>query len=63
MAPLALELQERPFKAWFPDFYYGNSHMDCYRSCQQCEDYFETIGAKELNRILFAALFLYRLVT
>ena len=63
MAPPALEPRERPLKARFPDLYYGNSHMDCYRFCQQCEDHFETAGAKGPNRIPFAASFLRRLVT
>lgn len=49
---------ERPLKARFPDLYYGNSHLDCYRFCQQCEDHFETAGANGPNRILFAASFL-----
>ena len=31
MALPVLEPQEWPLKAWFPDFYYGNSHIDCYR--------------------------------
>ena len=34
MAPPALEPQERPLKPWFPDLYYSNSHIDCYRFCQ-----------------------------
>ena len=63
MAPLALEPRERPLKAWFPDIYYHNSHMDCYRFCQQYEDYFKTAGAKEPNKIPFAALFLHGSVT
>lgn len=49
--------REQPLKARFPDLYYGNSHMDCYRFCQQCEDHFETAGANGPNRILFAASF------
>ena len=49
--------------ARFSDFYYGNSHMDCYQFCQQCEDYFKTTKAKGLNRIPFAALFLDGSVT
>ena len=49
---------KQPLKARFPDFYYGNSHMDCYRFCQQCEDHFETAGASGPNRIPFAASFL-----
>ena len=50
-------------KTWFPDLYYGNSHMDCYQFCQQCEDHFETAGAKRPNRIPFAASFLRGSVT
>ena len=57
------EPREQPLKARFPDLYYGNSHMDCYRFCQQCKDYFETAGAKGPNRIPFAALFLRGSVT
>ena len=49
---------KQPFKAQFPDLYYSNLHMDCYRFCQQCEDHFKTAGAKGPNRILFAASFL-----
>ena len=52
------EPQEQPRKARFPDIYRGNFHMDCYRFCQQCEDYFETAGAKGSNWIPFTALFL-----
>ena len=54
---------KQPFKARFPDLYYGNLHMDCYRFCQQCEDHFETARAKRPNRIPFAAFFLCRSVT
>ena len=57
------EPRKQPLKARFPDLYYGNSHMDCYRFYQQCKDYFETAGAKRPNRIPFAALFLRGLVT
>ena len=61
-APIQAELREQPLKARFPDLYYGNSHLDCYRFCQQCEDHFDTAKASGPNRIPFAALFLYRLV-
>ena len=60
-SPLALiqaELREQLLKARFPDLYYGNSHLDCYRFCQQCEDHFDTAGASGPNRIPFAASFL-----
>ena len=49
---------EQPLKARFPDLYYGNLHIDCYRFCQQCEDHFETVGASGPNRIPFTASFL-----
>ena len=49
---------KEPFKAWFPDLYYRNLHMNCYCFCQQCEDYFKTIKANGPNHIPFAALFL-----
>ena len=49
---------EQPLKAQFPDLYYGNSHLDCYRFWQQCEDHFEIAGANRLNRVLFATSFL-----
>ena len=66
-ARIAPEIDKEPrkqlFKAWFPNLYYDNLHMDCYQFCQQCKDYFETAGAKRPNRILFAALFLRGSVT
>ena len=61
-APIQAELREQLLKARFPDLYYGNSHLDCYRFCQQCEDHFDTAGASGPNRIPFAALFLRGLV-
>ena len=57
-APVLAEPQGQPLKARFPDLYYGNSHMDYYCFCQQCEDHFETAGATRPNRIPFVALFL-----
>ena len=45
-------------KARYPDQYYGNSHLDCYRFCQQYKYHFDTAGASRPNRILFAASFL-----
>ena len=54
---------KQPLKAWFPDLFYGNLHIDCYRFCQQCEDYFKTAEAKGPNRIPFAASFLHGSVT
>ena len=39
--------------------YFEKSHMDCYHFYQQCENYFKTSGAIEMNRIFFAATFLY----
>ena len=40
---------KQPFKAWFPDLYYRNSHLDCYCFCQQCKDYFKTARANQPN--------------
>ena len=51
---------KRPLKVRFPNLYYKNSHLDCYRFYQQYENYFKTAGANEPNRILFATLFLCR---
>ena len=33
-ALIQAELWEQPLKACFPNLYYGNTHMDCYWSCQ-----------------------------
>ena len=63
MATPALEPREWPLKARFLDFYYCNSHIDCYQFCQQCKDHFKTAKAKGPNKIPFAALFLHGLVT
>ena len=49
---------EQPLKARFPDLYYRNSHLDCYRFCQQCEDHFKTVEANGPNQVSFAASFL-----
>ena len=51
--------RESSFKACFFDLYYRKFHMDCYQFCQQCEDYFETAGTTNPNRVLFAALFFH----
>ena len=48
--------QNRAFKARNLDFYYENSHMECYYFCQQYEDYFDTAGATGHKRVPFAAL-------
>ena len=50
----------QPLKTWFPDLYYGNSHLDCYYFCQQCEDHFKTAGANRPNQVFFTASFLCR---
>ena len=56
--PTAIEgPQKCPFKARFPDVYRGDNHMACYNFCQQCEDYFATVGTKRPNCIPFAASF------
>ena len=50
--------QERQRNHHLLDLYYGNSHLECYYFCQQCEDHFETAGAKGHKRVAFAATFL-----
>ena len=60
-APLAepqQDVSDRPLKARNPDLYYGNSHIESYHFCQQCEDHFETVGAKGHKRVPFATFFL-----
>ena len=52
------EPQECSFKSRSSETYSGKSHMDCYYFCQQCEDYFETLGARRMNCTLFATIFL-----
>ena len=51
--------RERSFKAKVSEMYYDKSHINCYHFCQQCKDYFETVGATGTNWTLFAAFFLY----
>ena len=57
-ATVKKEAFNRPLKTRNPNLYYGNSYMECYYFCQQCEDYFETAGAKGHRRVLFAVFFL-----
>ena len=61
-ASAQVEPWEQPLKACIPDFYYGNSYINCYRFCQKCEDHIETAGANGPNRIPFAVLFLHKTV-
>ncbi len=49
---------DRPLKLRNPDLYYGNSHMECYYFCQQCEDHFEVARSLDHKRVLFAVGFL-----
>ena len=60
--PIQVKLWEQPLKAQFPNLYYGNSYLDYYHFCQQCEDHFDTAGASGPNRIPFIASFLCGLV-
>ncbi len=46
------------FKAKTPDVYRIRSHMECYKFCQQCKDYFAICVVTGTNQILFAAFFL-----
>ena len=50
--------RERPLKAWFPDIYWGKTHLKCYNFFQQCKDHFATAGTIGPNRVQFAAIFL-----
>ena len=52
------EPRDKPLKVRSLDVYRGNSHMECYNFCQQCENYFATAEARGANRIPFAASFL-----
>lgn len=49
---------ERLLKACFFELYLGNSHLVCYKFCQQGEDYFNTAKVTDLNQIPFSASFL-----
>ena len=50
--------RDRALKAQNPDLYYRSLHIECYYFCRQCEDYFDTAGAKSHKRVPFAASFL-----
>ena len=52
------ETSDRPLKARNLLLYHGNSQMECYYFCQQCEDHFGTARAKGHKRVHFAASFL-----
>ena len=56
-APIISEVLRDKLKAHSPDVYHEKFHMDCYNFCQQCEDYFATIGATEPTQIPFAVSF------
>ena len=51
-------ISDRPLKARNPDFHYGNSQMECQHFFQQCNDHFETAGAKSHKHGPFAVSFL-----
>ena len=57
-AQVLAEPREQALKAWTPETYWDNSHMECYHFCQQYEDHFKISGATGMNRTLFAASFL-----
>ena len=54
--------RKQPLKVRFLDLYYRNSHLDSYCFCQQCKDHFKTAGTNRPNQVLFAALFLCRVI-
>ena len=49
-------------KVCFLNFYYRNSHLDCYHFYQHYEEHFEAVKASGSNRIYFAILFLCNVV-
>ena len=51
------EPKKRPFKTRTSKTYWGKSHMEYYHFCQQCEDYFKTLGVTKINRTPFATSF------
>ena len=59
MTQVQAEPQKRPLKARTLKTNWGKSYMKCYHFCQQCEDYFEILGATGMNCTLFAALFFH----
>ena len=50
--------RERPLKAWFPDIYWGKTHLECYNFFQQCKNHFATANATGPNQDPFATTFL-----
>ena len=53
-----VELKKEPLKARFPNVYFGISHLDFYRFCQQYEDYFKNARVNGDNSNQFATSFL-----
>ena len=58
-AQALIEPKEQPFKAWFLSLNFGKSHLDCYRFCQQCQDYLDTARVNTENHTPFAVCFLW----
>lgn len=52
------EPRERPLKTKILYVYRSKSHMDCYNFIPQCKELFATSGARCLNQVLFATIFL-----
>lgn len=50
-------------KTWFLKVYTRENQIDCYNFCQQCEDHFTMVRAKNPNQIYFANSFLRDLST
>ena len=59
----SLEPREHPFKAKTLKNYSGKSQMNFYHFCQQCEDYFETLGTIKINCTLFATTFFHGIIS
>ena len=52
-APHSKKPRERLLKAWFPDIYWGKTHLEYYNFFQQCKDHFATAGAMGSSRVPF----------
>ena len=58
-----VEPQEQLLKARSLETYLEKSYIDCYHFCQQCENYFKTLGATKMNYTPFVASFFYSTIS
>ena len=59
LALVVSKMPRKKLKTCSPDVYCRKSHIDCYKFCQQCENYFATAGATGPTQIPFIASFLW----